>query len=186
MQQSTSMHVHCSAHDTKSHLMQEYMANSGDRLSRVSVHRVGNSLGPKMRICRKWVSRPFWWFSSTATCTRNAFRGVPSLHGSTSRLAIGHGRDTVTVHSTVILTARDAHDSLGGDSGMLHQPCGLDSVCRCTCSGQIAMKADSCWCQIQAEITQHCVNLGSAPPSGQHAWCQHGWRSCLACSFRRA
>lgn len=48
------------------HRTQEYILNSGDRFSRASVHRLGASRGPKIRICRRCVSRPFWWFTCSA------------------------------------------------------------------------------------------------------------------------
>ncbi len=50
------------------HRTQEYMLNSGDSSSRVSVHRLGVSRGPKILICRRCVSRPFWWFTCGTRC----------------------------------------------------------------------------------------------------------------------
>lgn len=103
--------------------------------------------------CRRCVSRPFWWLTRTATCTRYAFRGVPSLHHQTKCSPDLRFNSTV-IFSRHVMTRDDlhsgchaltpvpqgssctamAHGWLGGCSGMLCQPCGLVSVSTCTCT----------------------------------------------------
>mmetsp|Transcript_22842 Transcript_22842/g.63139 ORF Transcript_22842/g.63139 Transcript_22842/m.63139 type:complete len:163 (-) Transcript_22842:376-864(-) len=69
--------------DTYLHFSMAYIENSGLVILRgkPKMASVSSILGPYTCTSRTCVSRPFWWFVSTASCTKKAHRGTQGEMG---------------------------------------------------------------------------------------------------------